>query len=93
MAETFILKSKEAVDLHPVEKSLFAIVWADGKEEIEKIEKNGYEPKEYWIMNTKTGKTKSYFALSPNRALALAYMDQGWEVPFKLETQTNKEPK
>jgi len=68
-----------SADLDPAEKQLFAIVLKANPDEILK-----FEPKTYRTKNSKTGRVVDYFACSSDRALALAYMDQGWHHQIDL---------
>ena len=59
-------------DISQVERILFSVVTEVVPDRI-----LGYKPKLYQVINTRTGVVKTYFACSPDRALALAYFDQG----------------
>ncbi len=73
-----------AADLSPAEKQLFAIVLKANPDEI-----LHFAPRTYRTKNSKTGRIVDYFACSKDRALALAYMDQGWhhQIDILLDTE------
>lgn len=50
----------------------------------------GYNPGEYIVQNTGTGAKYKFFSLSPDRAIALAYLNYGWESPFEVIGSPNE---
>lgn len=91
MINTIVLSPAEKdffmADLDPAEKQLFAVVLKANPDEI-----LHYAPKTYRTKNSKTGRVVDYFACSPDRALALAYMDQGWKYQINI-IDLDTEPK
>lgn len=63
----------------PHERPLCNVIWNENPGTIK-----GYNPGTYQVRNTGTGKIKTYYALAPDRALALAYLDQGVDHPMEL---------